>query len=86
MDLTDSVEGFICPYCLVNFASSTKLQHHFLEFHSESSEQEDEEECGIYRRMDEEVSSKQIVQARVLNKIVNNVRKVKRENFYLNFY
>ena len=52
MDLTDSVEGFICPHCLVNFASSAKLQHHFLEFHSESGEQEDEEECGVYRRMD----------------------------------
>ena len=81
MDLNDSVEGFICPHCLVNFASSAKLQHHFLEFHSESGEQEDEEECGIYRRMDnheEEVRNKQIMQARVLDKIVNNVRKVKR--------
>ena len=52
MDLSDSVEGFICPHCLVNFASSAKLQHHFLEFHSESGEQEAEEEIGVYRRID----------------------------------
>ena len=52
MDLSDSVEGFICPHCLVNFASSAKLQHHFLEFHSESGEQEEEEETGVYRRLD----------------------------------
>ena len=51
MDLTDSVEGFICPHCLVSFASSAKLQHHFLEFHSESGEQEDEE-AAMYRRID----------------------------------
>ena len=52
MDLTDSVEGFICPHCLVNFASSAKLQHHFLEFHSESGEQEEED--GFYRRMEDD--------------------------------
>ena len=52
MDLSDSVEGFICPHCLVNFASSAKLQHHFLEFHSESGEQEEEEGIGVYRRLD----------------------------------
>ena len=27
-------EGFICPYCLVSFASSNKLQTHFIDFHS----------------------------------------------------
>ena len=52
MDLTDTVEGFICPHCLVNFASSAKLQHHFLEFHSESGEQEEED--GFYRRMEDD--------------------------------
>lgn len=51
MDVIDSAEGFICPHCLVNFASSSKLQHHFLEFHSESGEQE-QEEAEVYRRMD----------------------------------
>ena len=29
-------EGFICPYCLVGFASSGKLQSHFVEMHSGS--------------------------------------------------
>lgn len=64
MDLTDSVEGFICPHCLVSFASSAKLQHHFLEFHSESGEQQDEEEAAMYRRMDsndEEVRDRKII-------------------------
>lgn len=27
-------EGFICPYCLVGFATSGKLQSHFVEMHS----------------------------------------------------
>ena len=27
-------EGFICPYCLVGFATSSKLQSHFVEMHS----------------------------------------------------
>jgi hypothetical protein len=30
-------EGFICPYCLVSFNSSNKLQAHFIEFHSEEN-------------------------------------------------
>ena len=29
-------EGFICPYCLVGFATSGKLQSHFVEMHSSS--------------------------------------------------
>lgn len=29
-----SEEGFICPYCLVSFAASGKLQSHFVEMHS----------------------------------------------------
>lgn len=29
-------EGFICPYCLVGFATSGKLQSHFVEMHSGS--------------------------------------------------
>ena len=28
-------EGFICPYCLVAFPTSDKLQCHFIDFHSE---------------------------------------------------
>ena len=31
---TEGAEGFICPYCLVSFASSSKLQAHFIDFHS----------------------------------------------------
>lgn len=27
-------EGFICPYCLVGFATSGKLQNHFVDMHS----------------------------------------------------
>lgn len=30
----NSLEGFICPACLVDFPSSTKLQEHWLQFHS----------------------------------------------------
>ena len=37
-------EGFICPYCLVGFASQGLLQSHFLEMHSglDQVDQEDE--------------------------------------------
>jgi len=52
-DIIDGTEGFICPYCLVNFASSAKLQQHFLEFHSEVEEPGDIEEEG-YKQMDGE--------------------------------
>lgn len=52
-DIVDGAEGFICPYCLVNFATSSKLQQHFLEFHSAGEEPEDLEEEG-YKRMDGE--------------------------------
>ena len=31
---SEGAEGFICPYCLVSFASSNKLQAHFIDFHS----------------------------------------------------
>lgn len=30
----NSLEGFICPACLVDFPSATKLQDHWLKFHS----------------------------------------------------
>ena len=41
-------EGFICPYCLVGFASSGKLQSHFVEMHSSS-------ETGLGWEGDEEL-------------------------------
>ena len=28
-------QGFICPYCLVAFPTSDKLQSHYVDFHSE---------------------------------------------------
>ena len=31
-------EGFICPYCLVGFLTSAKLQSHFVEIHSGGDE------------------------------------------------
>ena len=31
---SETAEGFICPYCLVSFASANKLQAHFIEFHN----------------------------------------------------
>ena len=33
---TAEYEGFICPYCLIAFESSSELQTHFLEMHSDS--------------------------------------------------
>ena len=32
--MSNEAEGFICPYCLVGFATSSKLQGHFVEMHS----------------------------------------------------
>lgn len=32
---SEGAEGFICPYCLVSFNSSNKLQAHFIDFHSD---------------------------------------------------
>ena len=32
-----SLEGFICPACLVDFPSAGKLQDHWMKFHSPSS-------------------------------------------------
>lgn len=32
--MSTEAEGFICPYCLVGFATSSKLQDHFVEMHS----------------------------------------------------
>ena len=29
-------EGFICPHCLVAFATSVKLQSHFVDIHGDS--------------------------------------------------
>ena len=40
--MASEAEGFICPYCLVGFATSGKLQSHFVDLHSETSEQEEE--------------------------------------------
>ena len=31
---TTALEGFICPACLVDFPSPSKLQGHWLKFHS----------------------------------------------------
>ena len=30
----NDIEGFICPYCLVSFGTSGKLQNHFVDMHS----------------------------------------------------
>ena len=35
--MSNEAEGFICPYCLVGFATSSKLQGHFVEMHSGQS-------------------------------------------------
>lgn len=35
-------EGFICPYCLVRFATSGKLQAHFVDMHSSGVDSADE--------------------------------------------
>ena len=32
--MSTETEGFICPYCLVGFGTSSKLQGHFVEMHS----------------------------------------------------
>ena len=32
--MSAETEGFICPYCLVGFGTSSKLQGHFVEMHS----------------------------------------------------
>lgn len=32
--MSTEAEGFICPYCLVGFGTSSKLQGHFVEMHS----------------------------------------------------
>ena len=34
MSSSNEAEGFICPYCLVGFGTSGKLQGHFVEMHS----------------------------------------------------
>ena len=36
-EMSNEAEGFICPYCLVGFATSSKLQGHFVEMHSGQS-------------------------------------------------
>ncbi|CAI8037433.1 hypothetical protein GBAR_LOCUS20935 [Geodia barretti] len=44
-------EGFICPYCLVGFATSGKLQSHFVEMHSSNEAslgwEEGGESCNV---------------------------------------
>ncbi len=42
--MASEAEGFICPYCLIGFATSGKLQSHFVDLHSEATEPEQEEE------------------------------------------
>ena len=32
--MASETEEFICPYCMVGFASSGKLQSHFVDMHS----------------------------------------------------
>lgn len=46
-------EGFICPYCLVAFGTSGKLQKHFVDMHSGQGQVED---CDQVEPLDEEVS------------------------------
>lgn len=50
---SEGAEGFICPYCLVSFNSSNKLQAHFIDFHSEEGSDaavifDSEEEQQVY--------------------------------------
>ena len=40
--MASETEGFICPYCQVGFASSGKLQSHFVDMHSGQGQVE----CG----------------------------------------
>ena len=46
--MASETEGFICPYCLVGFASSGKLQSHFVDVHSGQGQVDgyDTVECG----------------------------------------
>lgn len=37
-------EGFICPYCLVGFSTSGKLQDHFVDMHGSEGFGEDYDE------------------------------------------
>ena len=39
--MASETEGFICPYCLVGFASSGKLQSHFVDMHSGQGQVDD---------------------------------------------
>ena len=45
-------EGFICPYCLVGFGSSAKLQSHFVDMHSGQGLVDD---YDVIENLDEEV-------------------------------
>ena len=36
--IADDREGFICPFCLVGFASTQSLSRHFLTFHNEGND------------------------------------------------
>ena len=38
---SSEAEGFICPYCLVGFVSSGKLQSHFVDIHSGQGQVDD---------------------------------------------
>ena len=39
--MASETEGFICPYCQVGFASSGKLQSHFVDMHSGQGQVDD---------------------------------------------
>ena len=39
--MASETEEFICPYCLVGFASSGKLQSHFVDMHSGQGQVDD---------------------------------------------
>ena len=58
-------EGFICPYCLVSFATSGKLQSHFVDMHSGQGQMDDE----FVPNETEEVAEKvKYVQKEILSK------------------
>lgn len=51
--MASETEGFICPYCLVGFASAGKLQSHFVDMHSGQG-QVDDYDTVEYGNVDED--------------------------------
>ena len=37
--LNNEREGFICPFCLVSFATASALSGHFLKFHTDADDE-----------------------------------------------